>query len=143
MGTRGKKIWKATTNVVKQDTYEIIMNIDITKEDTEDRNVGGIWPAEIEINYLRLEENVRSDENPEAIICAKQGWEWGENKALQWGTSSFYSSPYIVRMIKSSRLRWEGYVARTEQGRSAFKILTRIMKEWDLQEGLSVKKTKN
>ena len=27
-------------------------------------------------------------------------------------------------MIKSRRLRWEGHVARTEEGRSAFKILT-------------------
>ena len=27
-------------------------------------------------------------------------------------------------MIKSSRLRWAGHVARMEEGRSAFKILT-------------------
>ena len=27
-------------------------------------------------------------------------------------------------MIKSRRLRWAGYVARMEEGRSAFKILT-------------------
>ena len=27
-------------------------------------------------------------------------------------------------MIKSRRLRWAGHVARTEEGRSAFKILT-------------------
>ena len=27
-------------------------------------------------------------------------------------------------MIKSRRLRWEGHVARMEEGRSAFKILT-------------------
>ena len=30
----------------------------------------------------------------------------------------------IVRMIKSRRLRWAGHVARMEEGRSAFKILT-------------------
>ena len=30
----------------------------------------------------------------------------------------------IVRVIKSRRLRWEGHVARMEEGRSAFKILT-------------------
>ena len=35
-----------------------------------------------------------------------------------------YRSPNIVRVIKSRRLRWEGHVARTEEGRSAFKILT-------------------
>ena len=35
-----------------------------------------------------------------------------------------YRSPNIVRVIKSRRLRWTGHVARTEEGRSAFKILT-------------------
>ena len=37
---------------------------------------------------------------------------------------SFYRSPNIVRMIKSRILRWAGHVARMEEGRSAFKILT-------------------
>ena len=35
-----------------------------------------------------------------------------------------YRSPNIVRVIKSRRLRWAGHVARIEEGRSAFKILT-------------------
>ena len=30
----------------------------------------------------------------------------------------------MVRVIKSRRLRWEGFVARMEEGRSDFKILT-------------------
>ena len=37
---------------------------------------------------------------------------------------SLYRSPNIVRVIKSRRLRWAGYVARMEKDRSAFKILT-------------------
>ena len=37
---------------------------------------------------------------------------------------SLYRSPNIVRVIKSSRLRWAEHVARMEEGRSAFKILT-------------------
>ena len=32
--------------------------------------------------------------------------------------------PHIVRVIKSRRLRWAGHVARMEEGRSAFKILS-------------------
>ena len=36
----------------------------------------------------------------------------------------FKLKPNIVRVIKSRRLRWAGYVARTEEGRSVFKILT-------------------
>ena len=35
-----------------------------------------------------------------------------------------YRLPNIVRVIKSRRLRWAGYVARMEEGRNAFKILT-------------------
>ena len=35
-----------------------------------------------------------------------------------------YRSPKIARMIKSRRLRWAGHVARMEEGRSPFKILT-------------------
>ena len=38
---------------------------------------------------------------------------------------SLYGSSNIVRVIKSRRLRWAGHVARMEEGRSAFKILTR------------------
>ena len=37
---------------------------------------------------------------------------------------SLYRSPNIVRVIKSRILRWAGHVARMENGRSAFKILT-------------------
>ena len=34
------------------------------------------------------------------------------------------STPGIVMVIKSRRLRWAGYVARMEEDRSAFNILT-------------------
>ena len=35
-----------------------------------------------------------------------------------------YCLPNIVRITKSSRLRWAGLVARMEEDRSALKILT-------------------
>ena len=35
-----------------------------------------------------------------------------------------YNSAIIFRVIKSIKLRWAGHVARMEEGRSAFKILT-------------------
>ena len=35
---------------------------------------------------------------------------------------SLYRSPNIVRVIKSRRLRWAGYVARIEEGRGTLKI---------------------
>ena len=37
---------------------------------------------------------------------------------------SLYRSPNIVRVIKSRRVRWADHVARMEEGRSPFKILT-------------------
>ena len=39
---------------------------------------------------------------------------------------SLYRSRNTVRVIKSRRLKWAGHVARMEEGRSAFKILTGI-----------------
>ena len=42
------------------------------------------------------------------------------------GLHSLYRSPNIFRVIKCRRLRWAGHVARMEEGKSAFKILTGI-----------------
>ena len=37
--------------------------------------------------------------------------------------NDLYSSPNIVRVIKSRRMRWAGYVARMEEGRDVHKVL--------------------
>jgi hypothetical protein len=34
-----------------------------------------------------------------------------------------YSSPNIIRVIKSRRMRWAGHVARMGEGRGAYRIL--------------------
>jgi len=49
-----------------------------------------------------------------------------------------YRSPNIVRVIKSRRLRQAGHVARMEEGRSVFKILTGKPTERGLWGGLAV-----
>ena len=36
-----------------------------------------------------------------------------------------YSSPNIIRNLKSRRLRWAGHVARMEQFRNAYRVLVR------------------
>jgi hypothetical protein len=36
---------------------------------------------------------------------------------------SLYSSPNIVRVIKSRRMRWEGHVARVWEGRGVCRVL--------------------
>ena len=37
---------------------------------------------------------------------------------------NLFRSPNIIKVIECRRLRWAGHVARMEEGRSAFKILT-------------------
>jgi hypothetical protein len=37
--------------------------------------------------------------------------------------NDLYSSPNIIRVIKSSRMRWAGHVARMGEGRGAYRIL--------------------
>ena len=34
-----------------------------------------------------------------------------------------YSSPNIIRSLKSRRLRWAGHIARMEQSRNAYRVL--------------------
>jgi hypothetical protein len=34
-----------------------------------------------------------------------------------------YSSPDIIRQIKSRRMRWEGHVARMGEGRNVYRVL--------------------
>ena len=65
-----------------------------------------------ENSILRRIFGPKRDENGE--------WKRLHNEELH----SLYRSHNIVRVIKSRRLRWEGHVARMEENRSAFKILT-------------------
>ena len=54
-------------------------------------------------------------------VTGKNGeWRRFHNEEL----CNLYPSPIIVKVIKSKRLRWAGHVARMEEGRSAFNILT-------------------
>jgi hypothetical protein len=46
-------------------------------------------------------------------------WRSLHNKELY----ALYSSPNIIRVIKSRRLRWAGHVARIGEGRSAYRAL--------------------
>jgi hypothetical protein len=39
------------------------------------------------------------------------------------GDKILYSSPNVIRMIKSRRMRWAGHVARMGQKRNAYRIL--------------------
>ena len=65
-----------------------------------------------ENRILRRIFGPKRDENVE--------WRRLQNEELH----SLYRSPYIVRVIKSRRLRWVKHVARMDESRSGFKILT-------------------
>jgi len=47
--------------------------------------------------------------------------EW--RKLHNKGLNDLYSSPIIVRGIKSRRIRWAGYVARTGERRGVYRVL--------------------
>jgi hypothetical protein len=47
------------------------------------------------------------------------GWRKLRNEELH----TLYSSPSIIRMIKSRRMRWSGHVARMGETRNAYRIL--------------------
>ena len=65
-----------------------------------------------ENRILRRMFGPKRDENGE--------WRRLHNEELH----SLYRSPNLIRVIKSRRSRWTGHVARMEEGRNAFKILT-------------------
>jgi hypothetical protein len=62
--------------------------------------------------FLRRIFNPKKDDNGE--------WRRLHNEELH----SLYSSSNVVKVIKSTRLRWAGHITRIEEGRSAFQILT-------------------
>ena len=75
---------------------------------------------------LREEQRLRVFENRvlRRIFGPKRDGVTGEwrklhNKELNY----LYSSPNIVQVIKSRRMRWAGHVARIEEGRGVHKVL--------------------
>jgi hypothetical protein len=47
------------------------------------------------------------------------GWRKLHNQQLR----DFYSSPSIIRIIKSRKMRWVGHVARMREKRNAYRLL--------------------
>jgi hypothetical protein len=79
-----------------------------------------------EADALRAEHRLRVFENRvlRRIFGPKRdemigGWRKLHNEELH----NLYSSPSIIRMIKSRRIRWVGHVARMGEKRNAYRIL--------------------
>jgi hypothetical protein len=57
-------------------------------------------------------------------ICGPKSEEGGSWRKLHNDElHNLYSSPNIVRVIKSRRMRWAGHVARMGEGRGVYRVL--------------------
>jgi hypothetical protein len=74
---------------------------------------------------LREEHRLRVFEN--RVLRRIFGPKWEEDRSWRKlhndELHSLYSSPNIVRMIKSRRMRWAGQVARMGEGRGVYRVL--------------------
>ena len=61
---------------------------------------------------------------PRRIFGPKRDENWELRRLHNEELHSLYRSPNIILVIQSRRLRWAGHVARMDEGRSAFKMLT-------------------
>jgi hypothetical protein len=72
------------------------------------------------------EHRLRVFENRVLRIFGPKGEEDGSWRKLHNDElHNLYSSPNIVRVIKSRRMRWAGHVARMGEGRGAYRVLVR------------------
>ena len=60
------------------------------------------------------------------IFGPKRDGVTGEWRKLHNEGLNLYSSPNIVRVIKSRRMKWAGHMARMEEGRGVHKVLVGI-----------------
>jgi hypothetical protein len=75
---------------------------------------------------LREEQRLRVSENRVLRIFGPKREEDGSWRKLHNDElHSLYSSPNIVRVIKSRRMRWEGHVACMGEGRGVYRVLVR------------------
>jgi hypothetical protein len=74
---------------------------------------------------LREEHGLRVSENRvlRRIFGPKREEDGSWRKLHNDELHNLYSSPYIVRVIKSRRMRWAGHVARMGEGRGVYRVL--------------------
>ena len=80
---------------------------------------------------MREEHRLRVFENGvlRKIFGAKNDEITGEWRKLHNSElHALYSSPNIIRNLKSTRVKWAGHVARMEQSRNAYRVLVRNLR---------------
>jgi len=90
---------------------------------------------------LREERNLRVFENMvlRRIFGPRKDEATGEWRRLHnEELNDLYSSPNIVRVIKSRRMRWAGHVAHMGEERGVYRILMGNQREGDYWGGLGV-----
>jgi hypothetical protein len=55
------------------------------------------------------------------VVCYVRTWKKLHNEEFH----NLYSSPDIIRQVKSRRMRWAGHVARMGEERKVYKVLVR------------------
>jgi hypothetical protein len=87
---------------------------------------GSVWVRNLVSNIKGEEHRLRVFENKvlRRIFGPKRDDVTGEwTKLHNEELHTLYSSPNIIRMIKSRRMRWAGHVARMRETRNAYTIL--------------------
>jgi hypothetical protein len=83
-----------------------------------------LYGCEIWSLTLREEHRLRVFEN--RVLRKIFGPKWEKDRSWRKlhndELHSLYSSPYIVRVIKSRRMRWTGHVARMGEGRGVYRV---------------------
>ena len=86
-----------------------------------------LWKASVLTSGPRIESKIPKN-NIKHINYINKRAKRNENTG-EWRKShnaelhTLYSSPNIIRSLKSRRLRWAGHVARMEQSRNAYRVL--------------------
>jgi hypothetical protein len=77
------------------------------------------------MRYWSQERRLRAFENRvlRRIFGPKRDEEIGWIKLQNEELHNLYSSPCLIRVIKSRRMRWVGHVARIGEKRNAYRIL--------------------